>query len=196
MVLRTSDHECILPFLCRPVLLQHARVLPLFLALARLSTECRVRPIAALWGARSGSATDAPAGLPPLPQSDPRRRSGSQRWARGQTLARSAACSALGLRWLKLWGGVSEFLDEHAGVLAVVDRNRHHMHPARDERLLQGRDQVLRGVHPPAPRAIALRVLDEVGIAEGQAEVGEAVHRLLPADHAISRIVQNEHNEI
>src|SRR4051794_29689559 len=127
-----------------------------------------------------GSATDAPAGLPPLPQSDPRRRSGSQRWARGQTLARSAACSALGLRWLKLWGGVSEFLDEHAGVLAVVDRYRHHMHPARGERLLQGRDQVLRGVHPPAPRAIALRVLDEVGIAEGQAEVGEAVHGLLP----------------
>src|SRR4051794_33116827 len=48
MVSRTSDHECILPFLCRPVLLQHARVLPLLLALARLSTECRVRPIAAL----------------------------------------------------------------------------------------------------------------------------------------------------
>ncbi len=50
--------------------------------------------------------------------------------------------------------------------------------------------------HPRALGAIGLGVAHEVGIAEGQAVIGELVDGLLPADHAIGAVVQDEHDEV
>ena len=45
-------------------------------------------------------------------------------------------------------------------------------------------------------RAVGLGIFDEVGIAEGQAEIGEVVDRLLPADHAVGVVLQDQHDEV
>ena len=64
------------------------------------------------------------------------------------------------------------------------------------ERLLQGGRQLLGGVHPPSARAIGLRILHEIRVAEGQAEVREVIDRLLPTDHAIGGVVQDQHDQV
>src|SRR5258708_35493148 len=45
-------------------------------------------------------------------------------------------------------------------------------------------------------RTVTLRVFDEVRVPERQAEIRETIHRLLPPDHAIGRVFQDQHHEI
>src|SRR6478736_10186520 len=66
------------------------------------------------------------------------------------------------------------------------------MHPAALEGALKGWDQVGRGFDLGALGAVAFRVLDEVRIAEREAEVWETIHRLLPPDHSVRRIFQDQ----
>ncbi|KAG1086518.1 hypothetical protein G6F40_013929 [Rhizopus arrhizus] len=47
-----------------------------------------------------------------------------------------------------------------------------------------------------APAAIGLGVLDEIRVAEGHAVVGETIHRLLPADHPVGAVVEDQHHQV
>ncbi len=67
---------------------------------------------------------------------------------------------------------------------------------ARAERLVQGRDEVVGGPDPGSARAGGLRVPDEVGVAERETEVDETVHGLLPADHPVGVVLQDEDDQV
>ena len=47
-----------------------------------------------------------------------------------------------------------------------------------------------------AAGAIGLGVLHEIGVAEGEAPVGEVVDRPLPADHAVGVVLEDQHDEV
>ena len=70
------------------------------------------------------------------------------------------------------------------------------MHAAALECSLQSRDQAIGRGDTGALRAIALGVFHEVRIAEGETEVREFIHRLLPADHAIGGVLQDQDHEV
>ncbi len=70
------------------------------------------------------------------------------------------------------------------------------MDAAAGEGGLERRHELLDRCHPRALRAIGLGIAHEVGIAEGHAEIREAVDRLLPADHAIGAVVQDDDDEV
>ena len=70
------------------------------------------------------------------------------------------------------------------------------MHAAPAERRFQRRHEVLGRRHPRALGAVALGVFDEIRVAEGEAPIREAVDRLLPADHAVGGILEDQHHEV
>ena len=70
------------------------------------------------------------------------------------------------------------------------------MHPRRGETMRQQIGELLGRRHPVTDRAVALGVFHEIGVAIGQAEIGKAHVGLLPADHPVSVIAQDQHREI
>src|SRR5579863_7892272 len=62
---------------------------------------------------------------------------------------------------------LAEFIDQHTGVLGVVDGNDDQVHAAALERAFERRDQLAGAFDPRAFCAITLGVFDEVRIAEG-----------------------------
>ena len=70
------------------------------------------------------------------------------------------------------------------------------MDAAGVERLVQGRDELLGGLDPRPPRAVRLGVPDEVRVTEREAEVGELVDGLLPADHSVGVVLQDEDDQV
>ena len=90
----------------------------------------------------------------------------------------------------------AQFLDQDALILRIVDRRRHQMHAAARERGFERGREPVGALHAAALRAIRLCVADEVRVAEGHAEIREPVHRLLPADHAVGAVLDDEHHEI
>jgi hypothetical protein len=70
------------------------------------------------------------------------------------------------------------------------------MDPAAGKGLLESRRQSIAALHTAAIDAVRLGVGDEVGVAEGHAEIGKAVRRLLPADHPVGVVLQDQHHEI
>ena len=62
--------------------------------------------------------------------------------------------------------------------------------------LLAARDQIRASLDTVAGRSIALCVGDKVGIGKGQAVVRKAKLVLLPADHAVAVVVQDQHGDV
>ena len=91
---------------------------------------------------------------------------------------------------------VAQLVDEHAAVLAVVHRHGDQLHAALAECGFERRGQGVRRLDAPALRAVGLGVLDEVGVAERQAPVGEVVDRLLPADHPVGVVLDDQHDQV
>ena len=70
------------------------------------------------------------------------------------------------------------------------------MEPTAGKGFLQSRRQGIAALHTGSLNAVRLGVGNEVGVAEGHAEIGETVRRLLPADHPIGVVLQDQHHEI
>jgi hypothetical protein len=70
------------------------------------------------------------------------------------------------------------------------------MHTAAFERRFEHWRQIVRRLDARSPGAIGFGVFDEVGIAEGQAPVGEIIDGLFPADHAVAVVVEDQDDEV
>ncbi|MCY1284104.1 hypothetical protein D9M70_329980 [compost metagenome] len=62
--------------------------------------------------------------------------------------------------------------------------------------LLQQRQEAVGALHAVALGTVGLGIQHEVRVAVVQAEVGEAHVRLLPADHAVAIVAQDDHREV
>src|ERR1700730_7998976 len=82
-------------------------------------------------------------------------------------------------------GMLPQFIDEDPRVLAVVYGDRDQLHAALLKSPLERRHQPLGGLDPGAARVMSARERDEIRVSERHAEIGKAVGRLLPADHAV-----------
>src|SRR5690242_13953989 len=91
---------------------------------------------------------------------------------------------------------IAELIDQHPRVLGIIDRNIDQMDAAALERGLQRRQQAVHRGDTGALRTVGLRVADEVGIAEGEAEILKVVDRLLPPDHAVGAVIENQDDEV
>jgi hypothetical protein len=89
----------------------------------------------------------------------------------------------------------SQFIHQHP-VFRVVDRHSHKMYAASSKCCLERRRQVIATLDSASLGTISSGVCDEVGIPKGHAEIREAVHALLPADHSVGIVLQDQYNEI
>src|SRR4051812_29237750 len=89
-----------------------------------------------------------------------------------------------------------QLVDQHAHVLAVVDGHHDEMHAAFAEGGFQHGRQFRGLADARALGAVGLRIGDEIGVAELEAEVRKVVDFLFPADHAVSAILQHQHDEV
>src|SRR5258708_15564539 len=94
------------------------------------------------------------------------------------------------------WASSPKLVDQHARILAVVDRDGNEVNAPGGERALEHGREIARRADPPPPGAIALGVLDEIRVAEGEARVGETVDRLLPADHSVCVVHDDEDDQV
>src|SRR5882757_4645423 len=88
-------------------------------------------------------------------------------------------------RLLDLLQLFAKLVDQHAGVLAVIDGDGNEMHPAVLKRPLERWDQIVGAFDLRTLRAVTLGIFHEVRVSKRQAEIGEMIHRLLPPDHAV-----------
>src|SRR6266478_6442564 len=93
-------------------------------------------------------------------------------------------------------GMLPQFIDEDPRVLAVVYGDRDQLHAALLKSLLERRHQPLGGLDPGPSRVMSARERDEIRVSERHAEIGKAVGRLLPADHAVGVVLQDQHHKI
>src|SRR6476620_12212302 len=89
-----------------------------------------------------------------------------------------------------------KLVNEDPLVFRVVDWHDHDVHAALPERRFQDGREVADGLDPSSAGSVSLCVVHEVGIAERHAKVGEVVDRLLPADHSVGVVLQDQHDEV
>src|SRR5258708_15916313 len=90
-------------------------------------------------------------------------------------------------------GMLPQFIDEDPRVLAVVYGDRDQLHAALLKSLLERRHQPLGGLDPRPSRVVSARERDEIRVSQRHAEIGKTVGRLLPADHAVGVVLQDQH---
>src|SRR6516165_3867617 len=91
----------------------------------------------------------------------------------------------------------AQLVDQDPHVFRIIDRHGDKMDPAAGKSGFQRRRQTIGALHLPAAlKAEGLGIGDEVGIAEGQAEIGKAVCCLFPADHPVGIVLHDQHDEI
>src|SRR5258708_8052388 len=70
------------------------------------------------------------------------------------------------------------------------------MNAASGKCRLERRRETVGALHPTALYVVGLGIGDEIRISEGHAEIGKSVRCLLPADHPVSIVLQDKHDEI
>src|SRR5262245_48946591 len=103
----------------------------------------------------------------------------------------------LTLDWSRdFWHASSQFLHQHTRVLDVVDGYRDEMHPRVLESTLDGRHEVVGSLHAMTDRSIGFSIFNKIRIAEAQPPVRERIDGLLPADHAVCGILEDQHDKV
>src|ERR1700730_16024517 len=88
-------------------------------------------------------------------------------------------------------GMFPQFIDEDPRVLAVVYGDRDQLHAALLKSPLERRHKPLSGLDPGPSPVMSARERDEIRVSERHAEIGKAVGRLLPADHAVGVVLKD-----
>src|SRR3546814_11070851 len=77
-------------------------------------------------------------------------------------------------------------------ILRIVDRAVDQMYPRSIARVSEKFLQMRRALDAVAMRAIGFGIFDEIGVAIGEPPILEAHVRLIPTDHAIAVVVQDQ----
>src|SRR3954447_13453407 len=93
------------------------------------------------------------------------------------------------------WAGF-QFNDQNTLILGVIDGHDDEVNPSLSESGFEDRNEVFRGPNSSSIRPVSLGVLEKVGVLECETKVGESFRLLLPADHAITMVFEDENHKI